>query len=970
MKPGTLSFFAGFFSLFVLGAGCSAPQPHTPAGGHPVYTTFRDIPGVTEEDIRAIELLQKEEKVFVYGGTYSTENFIRDDGLDGGYAALFCDWLTKLFDIRFRPAAYDWAELIEKLESREVDFTGELTATPERRLVYLMTDAIAERAIKTMRIMGADELSDIERVRPMRYGFLSDTTTYDVLRPFLAYGHELTRIDDFEEAYALLKNGSIDAFFDEGPSEAAFDEYGDVIAEEFFPLIYSQVSLSTRNPDLAPIISIVQKYLQNGGAFHLTALYNQGHQEYLRHKLFAQLDAEEQEYIHNHTASRTAIRIATEYDNYPVSFYNAEESEWQGIAMDVLKDISLLTGLTFTPFTERMEFPDLMNKVESGEAALLTELIRVWQREGRFLWPEAPYITDYYSLLSTTEFKDININEVLYSRVGLIHDTAYASLFQEWFADHPNTLTYMTTMDAFNALERGEIDLLMASRNLLLSITNYLERPGFKANIIFNRAYGSTFGFNKEESALCSIISKAQHLVPIANISDRWARKVFDYRGKVARAQVPYLVGVSVLLACILGLLTYLFLQNRETGKQLELTVHERTKELEVQTAAAQVASRAKSEFLARMSHEIRTPLNAIIGMTRIAQKTAGDEKTRSSLDEIATASAHLLDILNDILDMSKIESGKFSLVSEAFSLNTAMKEVANIITLRCAEKNIDFQTDFRSLPGGVEGDKLRLKQTLINILGNAVKFTPEGGKIEFIAAANDAGEQREGSLVGVTFTVSDSGIGMSEGQLSKLFTAFEQTDSSIAVRYGGTGLGLAISQNLVQMMGGLITVRSKQGEGSSFSFTLSLKKTADSSDEEAQTDDSLPDFGGKRILLVEDIEINRVILAELLAETHIAIEEAADGEEALLKFSEAPEKYYDLIFMDVQMPNMDGYEATRRIRALTRADAAAVPIVAMTANAYREDIQRALEAGMNAHVAKPIDLPAVIRVLSEKLAG
>jgi signal transduction histidine kinase len=403
----------------------------------------------------------------------------------------------------------------------------------------------------------------------------------------------------------------------------------------------------------------------------------------------------------------------------------------------------------------------------------------------------------------------------------------------------------------------------------------------------------------------------------------------------------------------------------RDSSKHLEDTVRERTRELEIQTAAAQVASRAKGEFLARMSHEIRTPLNAIIGMTQIARKTKSREKVNSSLEEIATASSHLLDILNDILDMSKIESGKFALINEIFFLKTAMKEVTNIIRLRCADKHITLVTDFDTLPAaGVRGDRLRLKQVLINLLGNAVKFTPEGGKIEFSASAGGQSDTH----ITINFAVRDTGIGMNEEQLAKVFKAFEQGDNTISVHYGGTGLGLAISKSLVEMMGGDIIVQSKPGEGSTFTFTAKLEKTEEVFTDEAEKVEEAPDLSGKRILLAEDVEINRLILRELLMETRVSIDEADDGNDVLEKFIASPPNYYDLVFMDIQMPKMDGYEAARRIRALERPDAAEVPIIAITANAYREDIQRALDAGMNGHIAKPINLQAVMRILAEKL--
>ncbi|NLW79104.1 MAG: response regulator [Ruminococcaceae bacterium] len=410
------------------------------------------------------------------------------------------------------------------------------------------------------------------------------------------------------------------------------------------------------------------------------------------------------------------------------------------------------------------------------------------------------------------------------------------------------------------------------------------------------------------------------------------------------------------------------FLKSMELQRandDLEATVRLRTQELEKQTHAAQVANRAKSDFLARMSHEIRTPLNAIIGMTQVARKTADDGKTRQSLDEITTASTHLLELVNDVLDMSKIESGKFVLAQEPFLLRPALEDVSAIIELRCREKQIDFASNLVDIPPlRVMGDRMRLKQVLINLLGNAVKFTPEGGAIDFTIRRVEETD----TAIMAHFTVADNGIGMAEAQLEKLFRVFEQTDQNVAAHYGGTGLGLAISQSLVEQMGGHITVDSRPDEGATFRFELTLEKATEDVPETPAEPGEMPDLAGKRVLLVEDIELNRMIMIELLADTGLEMVSAEDGRQAVARFKAAPRGYYNLIFMDIQMPNMDGYEATRAIRALDRPDAKTVPIIAMTANAYQEDVQKALEAGMNGHLAKPIDMDAVLRVLAREL--
>jgi signal transduction histidine kinase/CheY-like chemotaxis protein len=544
----------------------------------------------------------------------------------------------------------------------------------------------------------------------------------------------------------------------------------------------------------------------------------------------------------------------------------------------------------------------------------------------------------------------------------LIKDTTYTEMFYEMVPGHGNTIVYNDKESAIAGLESDEIDFLMGTRNMVLDMTNYMELTNYKSNFILHRPYDVYFGFYPDETLLCSIVGKAQGLLDTTSVSDKWIRRVFDYSGAMARAQRPYLIGAAGLLGVILLLLTIMLARNRRAAAWLEATVKQRTAELEIQTAAAQVASQAKGEFLARMSHEIRTPLNAIIGMTAVARRARDGGKKDRSLDEIAAASTHLLGILNDVLDMSKIESGKFTLAEEAFALYTARDEVAHIITPRCVEKQIDFVVDLKGIQEhGVKGDKLRLKQVLINLLGNAVKFTPEKGRINFTVASLHDEETR----LTVRFEVADNGIGMTPEQMKNLFNAFEQADSSIAARFGGTGLGLAISQNLVMQMKGEITVVSEPGVGSSFVFVLEMEKAGGTQDSPAAgaVGETL-DLSAWRMLLVEDIDINRLILIELLADTGLAIEEAADGREGSERFAVSAPGYYDLIFMDVQMPNMDGYEATRAIRALEREDAEGVPIIAMTANAYREDIERALAAGMNAHLSKPIDINEVMGAL------
>ncbi|GHV71370.1 hypothetical protein AGMMS49928_22830 [Spirochaetia bacterium] len=394
--------------------------------------------------------------------------------------------------------------------------------------------------------------------------------------------------------------------------------------------------------------------------------------------------------------------------------------------------------------------------------------------------------------------------------------------------------------------------------------------------------------------------------------------------------------------------------------------------ELEVAVDDANRANAHKGEFLARMSHEIRTPMNAIIGMTNIVKKKLANpgrdmEEIQANINQIETSSQHLLGLLNDILDISKIEAGKIELSDEEIDLLKLAETVAVIIKPRCDEKGISFHTRF-DLPAdkSYRGDTLRLRQVLINLLGNAVKFTHEMGEVFFDVIRRES----RGDKAVIDFAVRDTGIGISPEGVASLFKPFEQTSNNITKKYGGTGLGLAISRSIVQLFGGDITVKSELGKGSEFSFTLELEETDAGQKEEYAVEDAEGKLKNKRALLVDDVDINRVIAANMLEFTGIDIVEAADGLEAVKLFSESAEGNFDIVYMDVQMPNLDGYGATIAIRALDREDAKTVPIVALTANAFKDDTDRSMASGMNAHLAKPLDMEKLIEVTLKLLSG
>jgi signal transduction histidine kinase/AmiR/NasT family two-component response regulator len=408
---------------------------------------------------------------------------------------------------------------------------------------------------------------------------------------------------------------------------------------------------------------------------------------------------------------------------------------------------------------------------------------------------------------------------------------------------------------------------------------------------------------------------------------------------------------------------------NWHDGKRVHLQHAVDITALVKSTKEAQSASKAKGDFLSTMSHELRTPMNAIIGMAKIGLRSGTQDGQLNSLQKIDEVSAHLLGIINDILDMAKIESGKLELSLSEYDFNHMINRVMSVIKYRADEKQQTLLINIDSrIPQFVIGDDTLLIQVLTNLLANAVKFTRETGTVQLDIA--------EDSLTGDQFMlkidVTDSGIGITPAMQERIFEPFEQIDNKSNRVFGGTGLGLSITKRIVEMMGGRIWVESEPGKGSRFSFTVELKRGSKTRSNHAaikqiQGAENGNPFAGKRVLFAEDIEINREILLSLLESSGLMIDCAETGEEALSMYNSDPERY-DVIFMDLQMPKMDGLEAARQIRALPQRQRGAIPIIAMTANVFKEDIVECLAAGMNDHIGKPLDLEKINEILIKHL--
>jgi signal transduction histidine kinase/ActR/RegA family two-component response regulator len=366
----------------------------------------------------------------------------------------------------------------------------------------------------------------------------------------------------------------------------------------------------------------------------------------------------------------------------------------------------------------------------------------------------------------------------------------------------------------------------------------------------------------------------------------------------------------------------------------------------------AEAASKAKGDFLAQMSHEMRTPMNAIIGITTLLQESDDIAAHKNGIMKIEEASNHLLGVINDILDMSKIEADKMELSNKPFAFRRMIDNTVSMIRFssNAKEQTLAVKVD-PNIPQYLNADRQRLAQILTNLLSNSIKFTPPHGEINLTATY--MGEEGEGKTR-IMFSVKDNGIGITEEARGRLFNAFEQANNSTTREYGGTGLGLAICKRIVEMMEGKIWVESEPNVGSTFIFDILAETAEQPAEEEVSSEDCVNKFVGRKILLAEDVEINQDIVLMLLKPTGVSIDCASNGSEAVEKYTANPDDY-DLILMDIQMPIMDGYSATRAIRNSGRENARSIPIIALSANVFKEDIDKAMRAGMNDYLGKPL---------------
>ena len=444
--------------------------------------------------------------------------------------------------------------------------------------------------------------------------------------------------------------------------------------------------------------------------------------------------------------------------------------------------------------------------------------------------------------------------------------------------------------------------------------------------------------------------------------ADCVAVSTMNMMNSTVRSQTIFISAMALMM--LLAAISFVSVQRSSQRVKME---QETNKELNRLRMVAESANAAKSTFLNNMSHDIRTPMNAIIGFTNIALKQDPKPEVKTCLDKISDSSEHLLTLINDVLDISRIESGKIQFSPVPVDITEVATTVVNVTYGFLSNRNITFQCNLeKPSTRYVLADALRIREVLMNILGNSVKFTKDGGRITFDASYRPG---KDAQHIVALYRIADTGVGMSKEFVEHIFDEFSQEENSARTKYKGTGLGMAITKRYVDLMGGRITVESEKGKGSTFLVELPLELTEESQVQKQDCGPCSHDLTDVKVLMAEDNDLNAEIAMIQLEELGIQITRAADGKEAVRLFAQNPAGTFDIILMDIMMPEMNGYEATAAIRSLpNRPDAMLIPIIAMTANAFAEDVQASLDAGMNGHLSKPIVIDEVIKAIARNL--
>ena len=897
-----------------------------------LYITVIPLP------VSAEEAKYRTVRVGWYEGTYNTTG---PDGRRRGYSYEYQQAVAAHTGWKYEYVEGSWAELMSMLKKGEIDLLGGISYAEERSDSMLFSELPMGEDKYYLYVDPAHtdiSTSDLSTLNGKRIGMLPDSVPARMFHEWeKSHGVSAQQVDitGADDVRQKLQNHEIDGFI---LNESPQWERDNISAVLLIGGSYNYFAISKKRPDLKEELDQAMQKIVKENPFYIEDLYKR----YCSANSLETLTDEEQNWLEQHGA----VRIGYLKNDVGVSFADTESGETVGIINDY---VSLASGCLGE---QAIEFQ--LTGFDSQEEEL--QALKDNRIDMIFHMNQNPYEAEQNDIILSNTVFEVNVavltgvekfdengeNTVAVSRGNLLGKWYISFNYPSW-----KIREYDTSAEVEKAVQSGEADCFVVKAGQSLKIL----ADSKMRSVFLTKSSTSCFAVTRENTTLMNILNKTIQTLPDSRLSSQFY--VYENEpGKVTLTEyikdnlLVVSIGFIGAVLVIVWIIVYLLIKARKAQIQ------------------AEKANAAKSDFLFNMSHDIRTPMNALLGYSELIKRELTDPKLLDYQEKMEQSGNLLLSIINNVLDMARIESGKVELDEDYVKIRDIYQGIYKIFQAEAEKKCIHLKMEYDVKHEHVICDETKNKEIFLNLISNAVKYTASGGRVTIRITELDCDRK---DYVRIRTQVIDTGIGMSEEFLPSLFEAFARERNTTDGKIAGTGLGMPIIKKYIDMMYGTIEVESKQGEGSKFTVTLEYR-IADKSyyerDTEKFSDMDETRISGKHILLAEDNDLNAEIAEFILEDMGLIVERVEDGVQCVSRIEQKPAGTYDLILMDIQMPNMDGYRATEMIRGLSDKSKATIPIIAMTANAFEEDRKKALAKGMNGHIAKPVDIEKMREIL------
>lgn len=888
-------------------------------------------------------------------------HMVDGQGVRSGYGYDFLQMVSRYLDVDFEYVGYEdsWEEMQTMLENGEIDLLTSARRTAEREDKFDFSRPIGTNsAILTIHSDNSEIIMhDFETYDGMRVALLNGNSRNNDFAEFAeenGFTYKPVYFDAIDDMTAALRSGTVDAIV----SSSSRQTQNERIIEKFNSSEFYAI-VKKGNTELLDKINYAIDQMNSTEGDWQTELHNRFYENYNNKNLT--YTEEEKKIIQEYSSASTPLTVVCDPTRYPYSY--VENGEVKGILPDYFKALAEYSGISYE-FVVCESREEYLEHRSDGFADLCLDL-RL-QSQGGAEIPNssvtAPYLTLRTAMVTRSDFN---------GEINVVSAVDQAAAIDEVYAKDAKRLICKTREEAMKAVMEGKADAAFVYYYTAQAYVNQDKSGVLTYTLLEETTYNYHIAVSSQVNhAIAGILTKAIYAMPNSLIEDI-SGQYTSYQAKditfMMLMQMHPLAstGIGLLLAAFV----FVFLMGRvHTQKRLAEIAGQKAEEMKILAEKAETANKAKTLFLANMSHDIRTPINGIVGLLKIDESHFDNaELIRENHKKMMVSADHLLSLINDVLQVSKMEDGTIELAHEPIALMELTRDIVTILTDRAAENGIEWEYEKgkTEIPYPyIYGSPVHLRQIFLNIYGNCIKYTPAGGKI---TTTVEALGDKDG-ICTYRWTIRDTGIGMDEEFLKRIFEPFVQENDDARSVYHGTGLGMTIVKQLVEKMNGTIQVTSKKGTGSVFVVTIPFDiapppvNTADMAPVENGT------VQGLHLLLAEDNELNAEIAQTLLEDSGARITVVHDGRQAVEMFRSNAAGTFDAILMDIMMPVMNGYEATKAIRSLERPDAKSIPIIAMTANAFAEDAKKCLAAGMNAHLAKPLDIEKVKKTICRQI--